>query len=268
MTGLCAKQLAAKLDGCRLARRIVVHEEITSTSDAVVAGARDGADEGLVVFAETQTAGRGRLGRKWESTAGKGLWFSLLLRPNFSRESWTRLTTWAAVAIAEAIEGIVSCRVSVKWPNDLQIEGKKIAGILIETGTDKTRADFAVVGIGVNVNHDANDFPPQLSAIAGSLRMASGREVDRISLAAAILRRLDESHAKLQTQFPEIVAEAAARSSLIGKKIQIQNGGEVIEGIAERLDENGALLLRKSDGSAFTAASGEATLAIATPTLS
>jgi BirA family biotin operon repressor/biotin-[acetyl-CoA-carboxylase] ligase len=263
MTGLSAEQLAAKLDGCRLARRIVVHEEITSTSDAVVAAARDGAAEGLVVFAETQTAGRGRLGRKWESASRKGLWFSLLLRPNFSRESWTRLTTWAAVAVAEAIEEFVSCRVSVKWPNDLQIDGKKIAGILIETGTDTVGANFAVVGIGVNANHDAGDFSPELSAIASSLRMASGHEVDRMPLAAAILRRLDGLHSKLQSRFHEIVAEASKRSSLIGKNIQIHNGGELIEGIAERLDENGALMLRRSDGSAFTAASGEATLASA-----
>ena len=95
--------------------------------------AREGAAEGLVIFAETQTAGRGRLGRRWESDSHKGLWFSVLLRPRFSTALWTRIATWAAVAIAEAIEAETACRAQIKWPNDIYIGGKKVTGILIES---------------------------------------------------------------------------------------------------------------------------------------
>ncbi len=253
------QRLSALCAGCSLAREIVVLEEITSTSDVVLAAARGGAAEGLVVLAEAQTAGRGRMGRTWESAPRKGLWMSLLLRPRFQSERFSRLTTWAALAVAEAVEAVAPCRVAIKWPNDLQIGAKKIAGILIESGADRERAEFAVLGIGVNVNHDADDFPTELAA-AGSLRQAVNAGIDRTALAAAILRGLDASYASLESGFAAMIASAEARSSLIGRKIQVRAGTEFIEGIAVGLDEYGALMLQKSDGSTFRAASGEVTV--------
>ncbi len=260
MRPLDAARLRAELHGCRFAREIVVLETANSTSDVVAAAAREGAAEGLAVFAETQSAARGRLGRNWESAAGKGLWFSMLLRPAFPRALWTRLATWTAVATAEAIEEFVPCPVAIKWPNDLQIAGKKIAGMLIETGADAARTDFAVVGIGVNVHHETADFSPEIRETAGSLRLAAGGEIDRTALAVAMLRRLDASFEKVSERFAELIAAAEARSSLIGNKVRLHEGEKWIAGTAERLDENGALVLRLGDGSAFTANAGEMTL--------
>ena len=122
---LIADDFAAALAGSRLAREILVFAKTGSTNDLAAKLGRGGAAEGLVIFAEQQTAGRGRLGRRWQSESHKGLWFSLLLRPRFALPLWTRLTTWAAVAVAEGIEETVKCRAMIKWPNDIYVDGKK-----------------------------------------------------------------------------------------------------------------------------------------------
>lgn len=253
---LIADDLSAMLDGCELVREILVLKETGSTNDVVAEMARKGAGEGLVVFAETQTAGRGRLGRKWESASHEGLWFSVLLRPQFSLALWARLTTGAAVAVAEGIEAVIPCRAMIKWPNDIFIEGKKVVGILIESHMDK--GGFAVVGIGVNVNQ--NDFPDPISQTAASLRQVAGHAIERQRVAVSILTLLAASYAKLASTFSEIVAEAGARSYLQGRWVEASFGNEVVGGIAEQLDENGALQLRRPDGGLVTLSGGEVTL--------
>lgn len=255
---LIADDLAGMLNGVKLAREILVFESTGSTNDLTARMGRDGADEGLVIFAEKQTAGRGRLGRRWESDARLGLWFSLLLRPRFSLALWTRLTTWAAVAVAEAIEKETSCRAMIKWPNDIFIDGKKVTGILIESHFDKVNNGFAVIGIGVNVNHV--QFLPEIAQTAGSLRLAVGETFDRQKIAATLLRSLDTLHPLLEADFQNLVARAGARSFLQGKWVAVRNGETVLEGRVERLDENGALVLLTRDGSEIPVSSGEATL--------
>jgi BirA family biotin operon repressor/biotin-[acetyl-CoA-carboxylase] ligase len=255
---LVACDLSAMLDGVRLAREIIVFEKTDSTNDLAARMGRDGAAEGAVVFAETQTTGRGRLGRRWESDSHKGLWFSLLLRPRFSTPHWTRIATWAAVGIAEAIEGETGRRAQIKWPNDIYIGGKKVTGILIESQIDESGKGFAVLGIGVNVNQPA--FPPELS-LAASLRMMAGREFDRQQIAAAILRRLDRLHPQMEHDFERIVAAAESRSFLNGKWITASDGATRIEGRVLRLDPQGALVLQLPEGREHTLSSGEVTLA-------
>jgi len=257
---IIADDLAGMLDGVALARKILVFEKTDSTNNIAARLGHDGEAEGVAIFAEEQTAGRGRLGRRWESDARQGLWFSLLLRPRFSHALWTRLTTWAAVAIAEAIEGETACRTMIKWPNDVYIDGKKIVGILIESHFDKSQEGFAVLGIGVNVNQE--NFPPELAGRAASLRMASGAVFDRQKIAAAILRRLDVLYGGLEEGFSDIVAQAWSCGFLNGKWIQVTSGENLMEGTVERLDEYGALVLRLADGSESTISSGEVTLAL------
>lgn len=243
-----------------LAREIIVFEKTDSTNNVAARMGREGAAEGLVIFAETQTAGRGRLGRRWESDSHKGLWFSLLLRPRFSTALWTRIATWAAVALAEAIERETSCRAQIKWPNDIFIEGKKVTGILIESYFDPGSAGksgFAVLGIGVNVNQE--QFPAEIEHTATSLRMVTGHPLDRQKTAAAILQTLDSLYPQLEHEFDRIIAAAESRSFLKGKWIQARAGEELVEGEASRLDANGALVLRLADGSERTISTGEVT---------
>jgi BirA family biotin operon repressor/biotin-[acetyl-CoA-carboxylase] ligase len=254
---LIASDLSGMLEGVRLAREILVFEKTDSTNDVAARMGREGAAEGLVIFAEAQTAGRGRLGRRWESDSHQGLWFSLLLRPRFPTALWTRIATWAAVAIAEAIESETSCRALIKWPNDIFVEGKKVTGILIENYFDTSQNGFAILGVGVNVNH--TQFPPELEGKAASLRMVAGHSFDRQKIATAIVRSLDRLHAQMETAFDHIIAAAESRSLLKGKWIQTRAGDTVIEGQVLHLDDQGGLVIRLANGSQQTVTSGEVT---------
>ncbi|HWL51822.1 MAG TPA: biotin--[acetyl-CoA-carboxylase] ligase [Chthoniobacteraceae bacterium] len=265
---LIADDLAALLGpgDRRIGREIVVFEETGSTNDVVARMARDGAGEGLVVFAERQTGGRGRLGRAWASAAHLGLWFSVLLRPRFPLTQWPRLTTWAAVAIARAIEkALPGSRAAIKWPNDIYLRGRKAVGILIE-GSGAGDERFAIVGIGVNVNHLEDDFPPEVAARAGSLRTSLRGNappdeplppLDRPAIAATLLDELDRLYPSLEERFPEILAEAEQRSLLLGKWVRATTPGGMVEGIAEGLESDGRLRLRGREGQTLVFSGGE-----------
>jgi BirA family biotin operon repressor/biotin-[acetyl-CoA-carboxylase] ligase len=173
---------------------------------------------------------------------------------------WPRLTTWAALGVAAAGEAAAGRTASVKWPNDVYLAGRKVAGILIELGTEPGGAPFAVVGIGVNVNHEAGDFPAELAGKAGSIREATGFAVDRVQLAVGILRELDRRYPQVEADFGALVAEAEARSVLLGKWVAVQTGAGTIEGLAEGLDAQGQLLLRRADGEVAPLNAGEVSL--------
>jgi BirA family biotin operon repressor/biotin-[acetyl-CoA-carboxylase] ligase len=238
-----------------LAREILTFEETASTNDVAARLGREGHAGGLLVFAERQTAGRGRFGRRWDSAPHAGLWFSLLLRPAFATPLWVRLTTWAGVCVASAIERATGLHAQVKWPNDVLIGGKKVAGILTECSSDMERGMFAVTGIGLNVNHEA--MPDELADRAASLRQCAGRTFDRSAIAAAIIAELAARLPSVDTAFDTILAEAARRSSVLGKWIRLDAAGISFEGRAENLDAHGNLLLRLADGSLRTMTAGE-----------
>jgi BirA family biotin operon repressor/biotin-[acetyl-CoA-carboxylase] ligase len=196
---LVADELRADLGGAVIGHRIIVLEQTGSTNDAILQVANANSKEGLVVFAEHQTAGRGQRGNRWESATGKGLWFSILLRPGIDLASSPRLTTWAAEAISGAIKNEFSLAPAIKAPNDVQIDGCKIAGVLVEMRAQEKTAHLAIAGIGVNVNQSREDFPKELKSRAISLAMALGRSVDRQNFAIALLRELDRTY---RAQFP------------------------------------------------------------------
>lgn len=192
--GLFAEDLQADLGSAVIGREIVVLEQTGSTNDAILQIANANAKEGLVVFAEHQTAGRGQRGNRWESAAGKGLWFSILLRPKIDLASSPRLIAWAAEAISGAIQKEFSLTPTIKLPNDVQIDGRKVAGVLVEMRAQEKAAHLAIVGIGVNVNQSREDFPKVLQSRAVSLAMALGKQVDRRNFAIALLRTLDRTY--------------------------------------------------------------------------
>ena len=196
---LVADELQADLGDAVIGHRIIVLEQTGSTNDAISQGANANSKEGLVVFAEHQTAGRGQRGNRWESTTGKGLWFSILLRPGIELASSPQLTTWAAEAISSAIQNEFSLTPAIKPPNDVQIDGRKIAGVLVEMRAQEKTTHLAIAGIGVNVNQSREDFPKELKSRAISLAMALGKPVDRQSFAIALLRELDRTY---RARFP------------------------------------------------------------------
>ncbi len=192
---LTADQLQAALPGATIGWEIIVLEQTSSTNDAISRlASTDGLPsmpEGLVIFAEHQTDGRGQHGNRWESDAGKGLWFSILLRPEIQLSDSGRLTIWAIEAIADAIRTEFGLEPVIKLPNDVQLDGHKVAGVLVEMRAQNKAPHLAVVGIGINVNQFRNDFPAELQHRAISLAMALGRQVERQNFAVALLRNLD-----------------------------------------------------------------------------
>ena len=181
--------MRADLGDVTIGREIVVLEKTTSTNDSVLAMAER--PEGVVVFAEHQTAGRGQRSNFWESAAHKGLWFSILLRPKIDMKDLARLTNWAANVIATTVG-----KATVKPPNDVYIAGRKVAGVLVEIRAQKNAPHIAILGIGVNVNQTAEDFSDELRERAASLAMLRGQSQDRHLLAVALLRNLDRTYAE------------------------------------------------------------------------
>jgi BirA family biotin operon repressor/biotin-[acetyl-CoA-carboxylase] ligase len=193
-TALVAEELQAGIGRAVIGREIIVLEQTDSTNDAILRFAKANPREGLVVFAEHQTAGRGRRGNRWESATGKGLWFSILLRPEIDLASSPQLTAWAAEGVSGAIRNEFSLTPTIKLPNDVQIDGCKVAGVLVEMRAQKQAAYLAIAGIGVNINQSREDFPKELQSSATSLAMALGKPVDRQKFAIALLRNLDRTY--------------------------------------------------------------------------
>ncbi len=189
---LQAEALRAALGNRLIGNRILVLEEATSTNDVVWQMSAESA-EGLVVFAERQTAGRGQHGNHWESTAGKGLWFSILLRPQLTPEQSPRLTSWAAESVAQTLRDNYSLGTKIKAPNDVYVESQKVAGVLLEMRA-VPNSHVGILGLGINVNQCADDFPTELRAKAASIAMLTGERVDRHALAVALLSRLDQTY--------------------------------------------------------------------------
>jgi BirA family biotin operon repressor/biotin-[acetyl-CoA-carboxylase] ligase len=259
---LHADDLLARLGKTKvIGRDIQVFEETTSTNDVIEKLARDGVKEGVVVFAESQTKGRGRLGRKWMSPTHKGLWFSILLRPELSPQETTQLTVASATALRRAIKNVTGILAEIKWPNDLLIGGKKVVGILTEMSAEVDRVRHVILGIGVDVNQDAAEFPPELRKIATSLKIAAGGEISRAELAVEILRELDLDYARICAgKFPAVADEWEAGCATIGKNVSVQMGARQIRGRAESLDDDGALLVRTEHGHLERVIGGDVTL--------
>jgi BirA family biotin operon repressor/biotin-[acetyl-CoA-carboxylase] ligase len=228
-------------------RDIQVFQETGSTNDVVEKLARDGVAEGVVVFAETQTKGRGRLGRKWLSPPGEGLWFSVLLRPHLPPASVTQLTIAGATAVARAIRLHTGLTPQIKWPNDILIEGRKVVGILTELSAEQDRVRHVILGIGVDVN--VTNFPAELNDVATSLALAAGHRFNRAELATAILSELDTDYARVRNgQFAALAEEWEQCCITLGQRVQIHIGPRTLSGRAESLDSDGALLLRSDHG--------------------
>lgn len=244
-----------------IGRDIRVFKETTSTNDVVEKLARDGVAEGVVVFAESQTKGRGRLSRRWESSIGQGLWFSLLLRPRMEPQAATRITIAAAVSLVRALHSATGLEVTIKWPNDVQVNGRKVAGILTELSAEMDSVRYLVLGVGLNVNQSEGDFPPSLKPIATSIYRETGSFCERAPLAARILEELEADYQRITTgRFEAVADEWERHCNTLGKSVRIQVGDRQIQGQAESLDGEGALLLRTSYGNLERIIGGDVTV--------
>jgi BirA family biotin operon repressor/biotin-[acetyl-CoA-carboxylase] ligase len=256
---LIADEIRSFLLETRIAREVIVLDETDSTNQVALNLARQGHPGGVVVIAERQNAGRGRFGRRWESPKGKGLWFSVLLAvPPSAIPLLARHTTWAGVSVACAVENHLGLRTLLKWPNDVEVAGRKVAGILIESVIGTTTA--VVTGIGINVNQTTDDFPEELRSRAGALAWSVGKPLDRTTLLVAVLRELERNHSVMLESFERLVAAAEARSALMRRRITVQVAGDAVSGYARGLDPEGNLILQTDSRITVTLNAGEVTL--------
>lgn len=239
---------------------VEVHPVLHSTNDTVKALARDGAPAGTVVFAEQQTGGRGRMGRSFFSPPGSGIYMTLLLRPQNAFRSATAVTTFAAVAVARAIERVTDYSPAIKWVNDIFLGGKKVSGILAEgaISPDGSGFDYIALGIGINVQKTA--FPAELSNIATSLEAECGGAIDRDLLAAALL---DALVPLLLGEIPHTAMEEYRRRSFVlGRALTVVVGDRSFPATAVRIEDDGNLIVAAEDGREERLFAGEVSLRI------
>ncbi|WP_243373333.1 biotin--[acetyl-CoA-carboxylase] ligase [Geotalea sp. SG265] len=257
---LVADEIAAGLSTERIGTRIVCLDETDSTNNVAFRLAEEGTVEGTVVIADAQSRGKGRLGRSWASPKGVNLYCSVVLRPAVPPVAASQLTFLSVVAVARAIELTTPLKAWIKWPNDILIDGRKIAGLLNEMSAETEKVNFVVLGIGVNINMRREQFPPDLRHPASSLYLENGEELDRNRFICTLLRELDELYAiYLRLGYGPVREEWLSRSQLHGRKARIdaQNGSVI--GIINGIDDMGALLL-DMDGREERILSGDVTL--------
>lgn len=247
---LFPREISHDLPVAVVGRKIIHLESVPSTMDIVFQMGLDGEPEGTVVCAETQTRGRGRMERHWSSPKGRGIYFSLLLRPDLLPTDAAKMTLFSAVAVCEALRESCAVDVAIKWPNDLLVRGKKLAGILTELSAEMDGVRFIVIGLGLNVNTSRRQIPEQ----ATSLRLETGTVVNRIAVMRAVLHRLDRWYAVFQEHgFTPVIQRWRQLSSTLGQEVVVGD----VRGKAVDLDEHGGLIIEGRDGKRVRCMTGD-----------
>jgi BirA family biotin operon repressor/biotin-[acetyl-CoA-carboxylase] ligase len=235
--------------------------ETDSTQHVARELARAGAAEGTTVIAERQTAGRGRLGRSWHSPPGRNLYCSVVLRPALEPAAVPQVGLVVGLAVADAVAETTGLRPAIKWPNDVLLGGRKVAGILTEMEAEVERVHHVIAGIGVNLNLEARAFPRELRGKATSLRVATGRRIDRAAFTAGLLAALEARYGRFLTGgFPSVRSEWESYSALTGRTVVAAAPGDEVAGRVLGLDADGALRVRCPDGSVARVVAGEVTV--------
>ena len=267
---LYPEEIQAGLATRWLGREIRFFESTDSTNRVALELARDGAPHGTTVVAESQTAGRGRLGRSFFSPPHRNLYTSIVLRPDSTTAEASTWVLAAAVSVADAVAETVgdSPAVEIKWPNDVLLGGLKTSGILMELGAEATRVSHLVLGIGVNLNTRRGEFPPEFRATATSLASHIGRPVDRVAFARRLYRCLEQTlDACAAGGFDAVRPRFEARFRMRGRRIRVIEGPDPtgFAGVALGIDAQGALRVRRDDGEVVHVIAGDVTLAKESP---
>lgn len=233
----------------RIGSKIYCYDEIGSTNNEAKRLALDGCPDGTLVIAEEQHGGRGRLSRSFLSPKGKGLWFTIVLRPDITPTEASKCTLLAALAAAKAIRRSTGIDCGIKWPNDILVGGKKLVGILTEMNADMDGVKYIVCGIGINVNIRADEFPEDIRSIATSIETESGAPFDRAALLGAVCEEIERAYEQmLREGFAPILAEWKKYSVTLGQAVRVIAPDETYEGRAVDLDEDGSLIVETIAG--------------------
>ena len=249
--------LRQQLRGGLFGKRIYHFFKTDSTNRIGMELGNGGELEGAVVLAEEQTAGRGRAGRSWHSERAAGIYVTLLLRPKISPMQAPLLTMMAGLSAQSAIQAQTGLQLDLKWPNDLILNGKKLGGILTEMYADTTLVRFVIVGVGINVNQEK--FPGDLSGIATSLRVESGKNQSRLELLARLLREFETDYNRFLREGAKSVTSRFVKASsyAVGKKVRVTNGSESFAGVTAGLAPEGLLQVEREDGKVVTVIAGD-----------
>jgi BirA family biotin operon repressor/biotin-[acetyl-CoA-carboxylase] ligase len=246
---ISAEEILAGLTTVRIGRTVYAHDTVPSTQLLAHEAAGKGAPEGTIVIAEQQTGGKGRLGRSWHSPKGTGIWMSLIIRPAIPLPKTPQITLLTAVTAAKTIQQEADVPVLIKWPNDIFIGDKKVCGILTELNAEADRVNYLVIGIGINVNSVASDFPAELLPVATSLRIASGKPLKRARLIQTFCRLFEEEYDHyLAHGFDRVKREWEENSYSIGKWVTVRTLHSTLEGRALGLDAEGVLIVEDANG--------------------
>ena len=257
-SSLTLEQISNSLTTRWLGRTVHFYPEVDSTNVTAMDLAQQNAPEGTVVLAEQQLRGRGRGERSWHSPPGVGVYCSIVLRPELSPAKTMLLTLMAAVAIAKAVSLETNLSARIKWPNDILINNKKVVGILLESRVGATGVEHAIIGFGINVNHTPADLSQELLLAASSLFIELGEPVDRSKLLSRILAEVEYLYERLQQGDVAIVLEEWRHfSATLGRRVRILQRGELTEGVAVDVTEEGALLVRVEQDSLITVHAGD-----------
>lgn len=246
---LLADEIQTDLDVQRIGSSVVCLEEIDSTNARARQFGEDGATDGMVIIADRQSAGRGRLGRRWESPAGVNLYTSILLRPAIPVQQAPQLTFLSAVAVAETLNQLYQLPARVKWPNDILVNGRKIAGLLNEMNAETEQIHFVILGVGVNLNMSAEQFPEELNYPATSVFLEAGGTVDRVAFIRTFLQKLDSYYSEFLVEgFMPIRRRWEALCEMMNVRVQVDQNTGGLQGTVVGLDADGALRLQLADG--------------------
>lgn len=241
------KDLFLKNNSVLIGSKLILLPSITSTNDFIKQNLTSTTPSGTVVLSEEQTNGRGRLARGWFSPPQSGLWFSIILRPSFSPLEAPKCTLMSAVAITKTLRKLYSVPVAIKWPNDILCSGKKLVGILTEINAEIDKINYLIIGIGINTN--VAIFPEDLSTKACSLHTLTDKPINREELLIAICEELSSLYLQAEKNgFTAILKEWRQLSCTLGKEVQAKSGTQTITGIAENIDEFGALIIKTETG--------------------
>ncbi len=233
----------------RLGKKIHYLPEVDSTNRFAFRRAQEGGEEGEIVIAESQTRGKGRMGRSWFSPPGLNLYLSVILKPKLPPVHAPQITLMSAVAVADTVQSFLESPPAIKWPNDIMVQGKKLAGILTESSCDPERLHFVVVGIGVNLNLPSGLLPEAIRESATSLLMLTGRTVDRAAFTGQLIQSLDRCYGELEDKgFPWIARRWESFFELRGKRVMVEMADEPLTGTARGIDGDGALILEQDGG--------------------
>lgn len=243
-----------------LGREIIFYETVGSTN-SVALSLPERTEEGTVILSDCQEKGRGRLGRLWVSPPGVNIYMSIILKPKIKPADATLITLMAGVACSIALIRVTGLEIKIKWPNDLMVSDKKLGGILTELKTDGKKIAFAIVGIGVNVNMDMNEFPGDMRKIATSLKNETGKTYSRENVVAKILSEIDRWYFSPPKMDRETILSAWRRlTSTLGREVMVVAGLEIYEGVAKSIDDEGRLILRLPSGETKRISSGDLTI--------